>query len=109
MQLLEPVGEDLATPTSLSTVYAKFGNKPGLLKAVLDQAIIGTDHEPVLLEHPAITEVQQSADQAEQLRLLARFSAGILTRAIKTHRILATAAAIDRAAADLLAQDLSYR
>ena len=90
-------------------MYAKFGNKPGLLKAVLDQAIIGTDHGPVLLEHPAITEVQQSADQAEQLRLLARFSAGTSTRAIKTHRILATAAAIDRAAADLLAQDLSYR
>ena len=94
---------------AVETVYAKFGNKPGLLKAVLDQAIIGTDRGPALLAQPAIIEIQHSADQAEQLRLLARFSTGILTRAIKTHRILTTAAAIDRAAAELLAQDLAYR
>ena len=93
-------GADVA----VETVYARFGNKAGVLKAVLDQAIIGTDRGPALLEQPAMTEMQHSADQAEQLRLLARFSTGILTRAIKTHRILETAAAIDRSAAELLAK-----
>jgi AcrR family transcriptional regulator len=94
---------------AVETVYARFGNKAGVLKAVLDQAIIGTDRGPALLEQSALTEVQHCTDQAEQLRLLARFSTGILTRAIRTHRILETAAAIDRAAAELLAQDLAYR
>ena len=48
-------------------------------------------------------------DTIQQLRLLARFSTGIMRRAIRTHRILQFAAAIDRTAADLLATDLAHR
>lgn len=98
-------GADVA----VETVYARFGNKTNLLKAVLDHAIIGNDRGRSLLELPAIAEVKSTADQAQQLRLLARFSTQILTRAIKTHRILEAAATTDRSAAELLANDLAYR
>jgi AcrR family transcriptional regulator len=94
---------------AVETVYARFGNKAAVLKAVLDQAVIGNDRGLAVLELPAIAEIRDTTDQAHQLRLLARFSTGILSRVINTHRILQSAAATDSTAAEQLRKDLTYR
>ena len=91
------------------TVYKRFRNKPALLLAILEPAIVGHADGADLLDQPAIAEIRSAGHQREQLHLLARFSRGILERTLPAQRILASAAVSDPVAADLQRRDRDRR
>jgi AcrR family transcriptional regulator len=94
---------------AVETVYKRFKNKANLLNAILEPAIVGSDDGRDVLDAPEIAEIRQCEDQGIQLRLLARFSRGILQRTHIAHRILLSAAASDATAAELQRQDTERR
>ena len=90
---------------AVETVYSRFGSKANLLDAILEPAIVGVTDGRDLFDLPEITEVRRCRDQRTQLRMLARFSRGILERSATAHRILRSAAASDPTAAELQRRD----
>jgi len=84
---------------AVETVYSRFRNKANLLDAILAPAISGRDDGRSLFDRPEIDEIRSCPDQGAQIRLLARFSRGVLQRTDRIHRILQTAAAVDANAA----------
>lgn len=94
---------------AVETVYSRFGNKPNLLSAILEDRLVGTDEDRDILEQPEIEAVRGCSDQREQVRLLASFSRRILERTDGAHRILRSAAAVDGAAALLQQRDTLRR
>jgi AcrR family transcriptional regulator len=94
---------------AVETVYSRFGNKTNLLSAIVEKGVVGTDADRDILEQPEILEIRRSRDQREQLRLLAAFSRGLLSRTDVAHRILRSAAHVDAAAAQLQERDTQRR
>jgi AcrR family transcriptional regulator len=94
---------------AVETVYSRFRNKANLLEAILEPAIVGSDDGRDLFDRPEIAEIRARKDQRTQLRLLARFSRGILERTATAHRILQSAAASDPTAAQLQRRDTKRR
>src|SRR5215210_5289562 len=94
---------------AVETVYSRFRTKANLLDAILEPAIVGVTDGRDLFELPAIEQVRQCPDQRTQLRMLARFSRGILERTAVAHRILRSAAGSDPAAANLQRADAKRR
>ena len=94
---------------AVETVYNRFKNKANLLNAILEPAVVGSDDGRDLLDLPEIAEIRECKDQATQLRLLARFSRGILERTHPAHRILLTAAQSEATAAELQRRDTERR
>lgn len=91
------------------TVYSRFRTKANLLDAILEPAIVGVTDGRDLFDLPEIAEIRQCTDQRAQVRMLARFSRGILQRTAVAHRILRSAAAADPTAAELQRQDARRR
>jgi AcrR family transcriptional regulator len=94
---------------AVETVYSRFRTKANLLDAILGPAISGRDDGSTLFDRPEITEIRSCPDQRTQIRLLARFSRGVLQRTDQIHRILQTAAAVDANAATLQRLDQERR
>jgi AcrR family transcriptional regulator len=94
---------------AVETVYGRFRNKPNLLVAILEPAIVGTDDDVALFDLPQVAEVRACTDQRQQLRMLAGFSRKVLQRTAQAHRILQTAAASDPKAAALQRLDNERR
>jgi AcrR family transcriptional regulator len=94
---------------AVETVYSRFRSKANLLDAILEPAIVGVTDGRDLFDLPEIAQVRQCPDQRAQIRMLARFSRGILERTAVAHRILRSAAAADAAAADLQRADATRR
>jgi AcrR family transcriptional regulator len=94
---------------AVETVYSRFRNKAKLLEATLEPAIVGGDDGRDLFDRPEIAEIRACKDQQTQLRLLARFSRGILERTYIPHRILRSAASSDPHAAELQRRDAKRR
>lgn len=94
---------------AVETVYKRFGSKSGLLTAILEPAVVGNERGLDLMDLPDVTEIRQCPDQQQQVRLLARFSRTILERTAAAHRILASAAASDPAAASMQVKDAERR
>ena len=94
---------------AVETVYSRFRNKAKLLEATLEPAIVGSDDGRDLFDRPEIAEIRECKDQQTQLRLLARFSRGILERTYVPHRILRSAASSDPNAAELQRRDTKRR
>jgi AcrR family transcriptional regulator len=94
---------------AVETVYSRFGNKANLLEAILEPAIVGSDDGRDLFDRPEIIEIRSCDDQTTQVRLLAKFSRGILERSSIAHRILRSAAASDSNAAELQRRDAKRR
>jgi AcrR family transcriptional regulator len=94
---------------AVETVYSRFRNKAKLLEATLEPAIVGGDDGRDLFDRPEIAEIRECKDQQTQLRLLARFSRGILERTYIPHRILRSAASSDPNAAELQRRDAKRR
>jgi AcrR family transcriptional regulator len=87
-----------------ATVYRLFTSKLGILKAVLDASIAG-DHAPVpVSERPDVAALLDEPDAIALLRQFAGVTTTINQRANDVHRVLASAAASDPAAAELLAE-----
>jgi AcrR family transcriptional regulator len=86
---------------SLSTVKALFANKPRLVSAVRDAALIG-DAEPVpLREREWYLEMLGTSDPVAKLRTYAEAVAAIHARVGEIHRLVRDASAVDTAMADL--------
>ncbi len=95
----------LEADVAVETVYARFTNKRNLLAAYLDAAIVG-DTEPIpLLDRDEMQQVRESADQHEQIRLLARLGRSVLERNAPAHHVLRTAAAVDADVIDIIDED----
>ena len=94
---------------AVETVYSRFRTKATLLEAILEPAIVGSSDGRDLFDRPEITEIRACRDQRAQVRLLARFSRGILERTSVAHRILRSAAASDSHAAELQRRDAKRR
>lgn len=98
-----------AAGVAVETVYARFGNKTSLLGAILENGIVGADRVGDVLDQPEIRAISASADQREQVRLLASYSRGILARTDPAHCILRSAAAVDHAASQMQQRDTLRR
>jgi AcrR family transcriptional regulator len=94
---------------AVETVYSRFRNKANIVDAILGPAIVGSDDGRGLFDLAEIADVRECRDQGTQIRLLARFSRGILERTHTAHRILQTAASSDPNAAELQRRDTERR
>ena len=94
---------------AVETVYSRFRTKANLLGAILEPAIVGVTDGRDLFDLPEIAQIKQCPQQRTQIRMLARFSRGILERTAVAHRILRSAAATDLAAAEMQRADAKRR
>jgi AcrR family transcriptional regulator len=94
-----------AADVAVETVYARFGNKRGILVAYLDVSVVGDDDPVPLLEREAVRAVAAEVDQHRQVRLLAHLARSILARSDRAQQALLGAAASDRSLDELVALD----
>src|SRR5262245_39942631 len=94
---------DVATEADVSTetVYAHFSSKRGLLRAVMDIAVMGDDQEVALADRPEFAAMGHGR-RADRLRATARLLGGIQQRTGGLAKVLREAAAGDEELADLL-------
>ena len=87
---------DVATEADVSTetVYAHFTSKRGLLRAVIDIAVVGDEREVALAERPEFA-AQGHGRRADRVRASARLLAGIQQRTARLAKVLREAAAAD--------------
>lgn len=77
------------------TVYFVFNNKPALMSAVIDNAVLGEDEPTVPQESAWWASAQATPDAAEALRLLIRGAAPIFERTAAISEVLRAAATDD--------------
>jgi AcrR family transcriptional regulator len=82
---------------SVQTVYAQFGNKPAIVKQVVDEAIAGDDEPLAIDERPGVLAQKAEPDPHVRIRLHARDSAERMTRIEPVDRMLRSAADSDPA------------
>jgi AcrR family transcriptional regulator len=92
-----------------ATVYRLFSSKLGILKALLDVSIAGDDQAVALQERPHVRTLLADPDPRNQLSGFAGITSGIMARTEPVYRILVSAAASDRDAAALLAEQTRHR
>jgi len=99
---IEAISERSDTPQA--TIYRLFASKLGILKAVIDVAIVG-DHEDVAMaDRPPVQELLADPDPHQRLDRFAALLADLMARTAPVHRLLADAARSDPEAAGLLAE-----
>jgi AcrR family transcriptional regulator len=96
---LEQVAEQAGV--AVQTVYFHFGNKPTLLKHVLDVAAVGDDEPVPLLERPWLKQIQQETEPRRIIQLWLANSRQILHRVAPLMRVMRAATGTDP---DLAAQ-----
>ena len=80
---------------SVETIYKSIGNKPAVMKAVLDVAIVGDDDNVPMLERPLVAQLRSEPDPR---KLFARYGHHIVDswpRQVPLQLILRTAATVD--------------
>jgi len=80
---------------SVETVYKSIGNKPAVLKAVLDVAIVGDDDAVPMLQRPLVAELRSEPDPR---KLFARYGHHVVDswpRQVPLQLILRAAATVD--------------
>jgi AcrR family transcriptional regulator len=91
-----------AADVSVETLYKGFGNKPGLLKALVDVAIVG-DEEPVpMLERDQVAHMQAERDPRRIFATYGEHLARSLPRHVPLQLVIRAAAGTDTGAAELL-------
>ena len=88
--------------TSLPTLYRLFSSKPALLKAVLDVSFGGDDQPVAFEDRPDVQAARGEADPQALITAFARISRDFMERSSAILRVLATAAAVDPEAAQLM-------
>ena len=88
-----------AAGVSPQSVYKAFGNKPGLLKAVFDDAMAGDDEPQTMMQREALTRVREEPDPREKLRRYGRFVADTAPRHVPIQLVAHAAAGSDPDAA----------
>ena len=97
--LLDQVAEQAGV--AVQTVYFHFGNKPTLLKHVMDIAAVGDDEPVPLLERPWVLEMRTATDPRRIIELWVAGGSEILQRIAPMMRVMRGAAGTDP---DLAAQ-----
>lgn len=90
-----------AAAVSSETIYAVFGNKQALLKAVLESSIRREQPDRPLLEQAGPQAVAEAPDQRTQLTLFARDIADVLGNVADLMAVVRAAAESDPALAEL--------
>jgi AcrR family transcriptional regulator len=101
-----------AADVSVETVYKRFGNKAGLLKAAREVAVAGAPEPQAFFTFPSapIDEaISAASGQKAQLRTLAELSSRRLERLAPFHRMLRNAGTGDPELADFVANDHANR
>ncbi len=86
---------------SVQTVFAHFPTKRGLLKEVIDQAIVGDDKPVPVRERPEVAAIVAEPSPERKLRIHAAMAVAISQRATSVDQMLRSAAAVDAEAAEL--------
>lgn len=84
---------------SVETVYKAFGNKPGLLKAAMDVAIVGDDAPVPMLERDLVQRIQAERDAHRKLLMYGVHLAESAPRHAPLQLLTRSAAASDKEAA----------
>jgi AcrR family transcriptional regulator len=91
-----------AADTSLPTLYRLFSSKPALLKAVIDVSFGGDDQPIAFADRPDTQAARGETDPRAMIRAFARIGRDLMERTSAILRVLATAAAVDPDAAQLM-------
>ncbi len=89
---------------SRRTVFNSAGGKAALLKLALDWAIVGDDEPIAMADRPAVKAIQAEPDPRKRLMLWVQTVAEVAARIAPIGEVLAAAADVDPAAAELLAE-----
>ena len=104
---IEAISERSDTPQA--TIYRLFASKLGILKAVIDVAIVGDDDDVAMVDRPQVRELLADLDAHERLAQFAALLRDLMARTAPVHRLLADAARSDPDAASLLAEIANQR
>jgi AcrR family transcriptional regulator len=99
---IEAISEGSDTPQA--TIYRLFASKLGILKAVIDVAIVGDDAEVAMADRPQVQQLLADPDAHQRLTGFAALLRDLMARTAPVHRLLADAARSDPDAAALLAE-----
>jgi AcrR family transcriptional regulator len=94
-----------AAHVSRRTVFNSVGGKPALLKLALDWAIVGDDEPIAMADRPAVKAILAESDPRQALGLWTQTVVGVASRVAPLGEVLAAAADVDPAAAQLLADE----
>lgn len=103
---LEAVAD--AADTSLPTLYRLFSSKPALLKAVLDVSFGGDDQPVAFGDRPYVQAARAETDPRALIAAFARIGRDFMVRSSAIMHVLATAAAVDPDAAQLM-EEIKYQ
>jgi AcrR family transcriptional regulator len=78
---------------SVQSITKNFGNKPGLVRALFESALVGDDDATPLADRSWITEIHAEPDPRTKLRMFADTLAGILPRTAPIQLLIREAAA----------------
>ena len=89
--------------TPQATVYRLFSSKIGILRAVVDVAVVGDGDAIAMLDRPPVRTLLSDTDPRSQLKGFAALLRHVMGRIGPVHRILSDAARSDEDAVSLLA------
>jgi AcrR family transcriptional regulator len=89
---------------SVETVYKGFGNKPGLVKAVIDVAIVGDDEPVPMLQRELVQRTQAEPDARRKLLMYGQHLTESAPRHVPLQLLVRSAAAADAGAAGVWEQ-----
>jgi AcrR family transcriptional regulator len=98
-----------AAHVSRRTVFNSVGGKMALLKLAFDWAIVGDDEPIALADRPAIKAILAESDPRKALMLWVQTVTAVAARTAPLGEVLAAAADVDPAAAELLTEVSSNR
>jgi AcrR family transcriptional regulator len=78
---------------SVETVYKAFGNKPGLLKAVFDVAVVGDDEPVPMLERDLVRRIENEPDPRQKLLMYGAHLTQSAPRSVPVQLLIRAAAA----------------
>jgi AcrR family transcriptional regulator len=101
-----------AADVSVETIYKRFGNKAGLLKAAREVAVAGAPEPEEFFTFPAAPvdeAISAASGQEARLRTLSELSSRRMERLAPFHRMLRNAGTGDAELADFVAKDHAAR
>jgi AcrR family transcriptional regulator len=91
-----------AAQTPVATVYRLFESKRGILKEVLDVTLAGDDQQIEFQHRPEVKQAFAAGDPGSILDAFAHIVRGVLHRSAALQNVLASSAAVDAEAAQML-------
>lgn len=104
---IEAIAEEAGV--AADTIYAVFGNKPSILRSLVQVTLVGDDRPVPLLERPYVQENIQAVDQRNMIRGFARDMYQIMGRMSPMFHLLRSAASADTDIAEMLNKLLAER